>query len=91
MSNNVVCATSKGSDQRAHTHSLIRAFATHLTVKLQTEHHSVMFLRLKRGYMPHCCKSHVVANMIEVLTKASEGTNKKISYIECSKEPRRFL
>ena len=27
ISNNVVCATSKGSDQPAHTCSLIRAFA----------------------------------------------------------------
>ena len=27
ISNNVVCATSKGSDQPAHTRSLIRAFA----------------------------------------------------------------
>ena len=29
ISNNVVCATSKGSDQPAHTRSLIRAFARH--------------------------------------------------------------
>ena len=28
ISNNVVCATSKGSDQPAHTHSLIKAFAS---------------------------------------------------------------
>ena len=28
VSNNVVCATSKGSDQRAHMRSLIRAFAS---------------------------------------------------------------
>ena len=28
ISNNVACATSKGSDQPAHTHSLIRAFAS---------------------------------------------------------------
>ena len=27
ISNNVVCANSKGSDQPAHTRSLIRAFA----------------------------------------------------------------
>ena len=30
--NNVVCATSKGSDQPAHTHSLIRAFASRLII-----------------------------------------------------------
>ena len=32
ISNNVVYATSKGSDQPAHTHSLIRAFASHLNI-----------------------------------------------------------
>ena len=30
--NIVVCATSKGSDQPAHTRSLIRAFACHLNI-----------------------------------------------------------
>ena len=32
ISNNVVCATSKGSDQPAHTRSLIRAFANRLNI-----------------------------------------------------------
>ena len=32
ISNNVVCATSKGSDQPAHTGSLIRAFARLLNI-----------------------------------------------------------
>ena len=32
ISNNVVYATSKGSDQPAHTHSLIKAFASHLDI-----------------------------------------------------------
>ena len=32
ISNNVVGATSKGSDQPAHTHSLIRAFASPLNI-----------------------------------------------------------
>ena len=31
-SNNVVCATSKGSDQPAHTRRLIRAFASGLNI-----------------------------------------------------------
>ena len=31
-SNNVVCATSKASDQPAHTRSLIRAFASLLSI-----------------------------------------------------------
>ena len=30
--NNVICATSKVSDQPAHTHSLIRAFACRLNI-----------------------------------------------------------
>ena len=32
ISNNVVCATSKGSDQPAHTRSLIKAFASRLNI-----------------------------------------------------------
>ena len=32
ISNHVVCATSKASDQPAHTHSLIRAFACRLNI-----------------------------------------------------------
>ena len=32
ISNSVVCATSKGSDQPAHTRSLIRAFASRLDI-----------------------------------------------------------
>ena len=32
ISNNVVCATSKASDQPEHTRSLIRAFASHLSI-----------------------------------------------------------
>ena len=32
ISNNVVCATSKASDQPVHTRSLIRAFASRLSV-----------------------------------------------------------
>ena len=32
ISNNLVCATSKASDQPAHTRSLIRAFACRLSI-----------------------------------------------------------
>ena len=32
ISNNVVCGTSKGSDQPAHKRSLIRAFASRLSI-----------------------------------------------------------
>ena len=50
ISNNVVCATSKASDQPAHMRSLIRAFTSRLSfmiVKLLTEQH-LEFLSLKR-------------------------------------------
>ena len=51
ISNNVVCATSKGSDQPAQMLSLIRAFASHLNIlwlKLLNEHH-LESLSLKGG------------------------------------------
>ena len=32
ISNNVICATSKASDQPAHTRSLIRALASRLSI-----------------------------------------------------------
>ena len=72
FSNNVVCATSKASDQPAHTRSLIRVLNATMIVKLLTEHH-LEFLSLKGGCrgssesthvkMPHCWKSHAVAQM----------------------------
>ena len=71
ISNYVVCATSKGSDQPAHMGSLIRAFASHL-LKPLTEHH-LEFLCLKGGCsglsestlveIPHRLKSHVAAHL----------------------------
>ena len=75
ISNNAVCATSKGLDHPAHMHRLIRAFASLLnilTVKLLTERYFA-FLNLTGGCtgsaesfhakIPHCWKSHVVAQM----------------------------
>ena len=47
LSNNVACATSKASNQPAHTRSLTRALAS-MTVKLLTKHH-LEFLSLKGG------------------------------------------
>ena len=82
ISNNVVYATSKASDQPGHMRSLIRAFASRLRVeytrivKLLTEHH-LEFISLKGGCrgssesthvkMPHCWKSHVVAHVVVIL------------------------
>ena len=51
ISNNVVCATSKGSDQPAHTRSLISLcllLEYDITLKLLAEHH-YEFLSLKGG------------------------------------------
>ena len=71
---NVVCATSKASDQPAHMHSLIRAFASCLNsmaVKLLTLNH-LELLSLKGGCtgsyeskfvkMSYCGKSHAAAH-----------------------------
>ena len=51
-SNNVVCATSKVSDQPAHTRSLIRAFASRLSI-LWLLHH----LELKRLVGVYICQN----------------------------------
>ena len=66
ISNNVVRATSKTSDQHAHIHSLIRAFEYSMSVKLQTEYH-LESLRLKEATQArlsqHHWKSHVTAQL----------------------------
>ena len=80
FSNNVVCATSKASDQPGHTCSLISLsllLEYSMSVKLLTEY-SLEFLSLKGGCtgssesihvkMPHCLKSHVAAQMVKLLT-----------------------
>ena len=66
ISNNAVCATSKGSDQPVHS------LEYSMTVKLLTEH-NLKCLSLKGGCtglsestlvkMPQCCKSHVTAQI----------------------------
>ena len=72
----MICATSKDSDQPAHTRSLIRAFARRLNasmrVMLLTEHH-LEFISLKGGFtgssestlvkITHCWKLHVAAQI----------------------------
>ena len=75
--NNVVCATSKTSDQPAHMRSLIRAFASRLNILrvLKLLHKpNLEFLSRTGGCtgtpesvlvkMPHCCKSHVTAHIM---------------------------
>ena len=87
ISNNVVCATSKASDQPAHTRSLIKdclSLEYSMIVKLLTEHH-LEFLSLKWGCrgssesayvkMPHCWKSHVLAQSSFINT-----TSRRVSW-----------
>ena len=69
ISNNVVCVTSKASDQHAQKCSLIRDVEYSMAVKLLTEQH-LEFLSLKGGCtglsestLPHCWKSHVVVHI----------------------------
>ena len=75
ISNKVVCATSKASDQPAHTRSphssCDRIKQIYLVFSLE-------FLSLKGGYrgssesthvkIPHCWKSHALAHIIASLT-----------------------
>ena len=77
ISNNVVCATSKASDQPAHMRNLIivcQSLEYFMKVKLLTEHH-LELLGLKVGCrgssesthvkMLHCWKSHATALVME--------------------------
>ena len=71
ISNNVVCASSIGSDQPAHSLILIRAFASRFNILGVLSY--LEFLSLKGGCigssestlvkMPHCRKSHVTAQI----------------------------
>ena len=77
ISNIVVCATRKGSDQPAQTRSLIRAFASAFeystSVKLLTKHH-LEDRSFKGGCagssestlikIPQCWKSHAAAQFL---------------------------
>ena len=76
LESNVVRATIKGSDQPAHTRSLVRAFASRIecsmSVKILFEQY-LEFVSLKGGCtdssestlvkMQHCWKSHVAAQI----------------------------
>ena len=68
FSNNVVCVTSKGSDQPAQTRNLIRAFARRLnilSVKLLTEH-LLEVLSLKECYTGSPESTLKNATMLEI-------------------------
>ena len=76
ISNNVVCATSKASNQPAHTHSLIRAFASHLNIVwvlsywLNTFGVSKLKRRLQRLVWVYTCQN---ATLLEITCHGSIG------------------
>ena len=95
----MVCRTSKASDQPAHMHSLIRAFASRfeysMSVKLLTEHR-LEFVSLKGGCtgssestlvkMPHCWKSYVAAQFMIYIGFEPMYVRRYAGYINISKK-----
>ena len=78
ISNNVVCATSKGSDQPAHTRSLIRAFASRFNIIWELSYWlSIIWRSLAQKYTAqarlslHLSKHHIVGNHMSRLICAS--------------------
>ena len=69
ISNNVVCATKKGSDQPAHRGSLIRAFASSLNVKLLTEQYFEAYKEAAQAGL-FVSKFHIVVNLMSWLIYA---------------------
>ena len=67
ISNSVVYATSKGWDQPAHTRSLIRAFASRLSILL-IEHH-FEFLSLKG--VCRCSSESTLVKLLEISCRGS--------------------
>ena len=77
ISNNEVCATTKGSGQPAHTRSLIRALASRWLLHdcRATDEYHLKFLSSTEGHtgpsestplkMPHCWKSRVAAHFFK--------------------------
>ena len=72
ISNNVVCTTSKASDQPAHTRSLIRAFASHFSILwLLSYWLNIIWSWGCRGSskstyfkLPHCWNSYATAHVL---------------------------
>ena len=73
ISNNVVCATSKASDQPAHTRSLIRAFASRLSIlwvlSLTWFGVSKLKMRLHRLVWVYNCQN---ATLLEITCRGSK-------------------
>ena len=64
-SNNVVCATSKASDQPAHTRSLIRAFASRLSILWLLSYWLNIIWRLGCNLVRvYTCQCQIVGNLM---------------------------
>ena len=93
-SNNVVCATSKFSDQPAHTSSLIRAFASRLNILWVLSYLLNIiwsFLNIKGGYTglseSNLSKCHIVVNhMSEPICNTKKISRTGTSYCWNRKE-----
>ena len=85
ISNNMVCATSKASDQPAHTRSLIRAFAIRLNnlKYLSLKRRCIGFSEFTLVKIPHCWKSHVSAQVH--LTNESVSSNNGECFCFCKR------
>ena len=74
FSNNVVCATNEGSDQPAHTRSLVRAFASRLNILWLLSYcpNIIWIVLAKKGVAQarqslHLSKCHFVGNHVSRL------------------------
>ena len=74
ISNNVVCATSKGADQPVHTHSLIRVFASRLNILWLL--YNLELLEAAQALLSiHLSKCHIVGNHMS-----------RLNFVECSEQ-----
>ena len=83
ISNNVVCVTSKASDQPAHTCSLIRAFASRLNILRLFSYwpHPLEFLSLKGGCT--CWSESILDKMPYALLEITCGSSYSFSVTIC--------
>ena len=63
ISNNVVCATSKTSDQPEHTRSLIRAFTSHLSILWLLGNWLNTIWRMQRLVRVYTCKNDTLSEI----------------------------
>ena len=65
---NVVCVTSKASDQSAHMRSLIRAFVSRLSIILLLSYRLNIICRLRRLFWVYTCQNATLLRLIWHIT-----------------------